>query len=60
MIRETIKEAMKIRKIKAKDLADHVGVSKSTMSLFLSGKINFRQDNIETILEHLGISLVIR
>lgn len=60
MIRETIKEAMKIRKIKAKDLADHVGVSKSTMSIFLSGKINFRQDNIETILEHLGISLVIR
>lgn len=34
MIREVIIEAMKIRKIKSKDLAELIGVAKSSMSLF--------------------------
>lgn len=59
MIRETIKEAMKIRKVKAKDLADHIGIARSTMSLFLNSKMNLGQDKIEAILKYLNIKLII-
>lgn len=60
MIREIIKEAMKIRKVKQKDLSDFVGVTKGTMSAFLAGRINLGQDKIEMILKHLRVDLVIR
>lgn len=60
MIREVITEAMKIRKVKSKDLADFVGVTKSTMSLFLNGKTNLGQEKIETMLEFLRIELLIK
>lgn len=60
MIREKIKEAMNIRKIKSKDLADVIGISKSAMSLFLNGKMNIGQEKIEAMLRHLGIELVIK
>lgn len=60
MIRKTIKEAMKIRKVKSKDLAEHIGVSGSSMSLFLNGKMNLGQNKIEAILEYLNIGLVIK
>nr|DAJ84871.1 MAG TPA: helix-turn-helix domain protein [Caudoviricetes sp.]DAQ28637.1 MAG TPA: helix-turn-helix domain protein [Caudoviricetes sp.] len=59
MIRETIKKAMKIRKIKAITLAEHIGVARSTMSLFLNGKLNLGQEKIEKIFDFLGIKLVI-
>lgn len=51
MIRETVKEAMKLRNVKSKDLAEHVEVTKSTMSLFLNGKTNLGQEKIEKILD---------
>lgn len=60
MIREVIAEAMKIRKVKSKDLADFVGVTKSTMSLFLNGKTNLGQEKIETMLDFLRIELLIK
>lgn len=60
MIRKTIKEAMKIRKVKSKDLAEHIGLSESSMSLFLNGKMNLGQNKIEAILEYLNIGLVIK
>lgn len=60
MIRKTIKEAMKIRKVKSKDLAEHIGLSESSMSLFLNGKMNLGQKKIEAILEYLNIGLVIK
>ena len=59
MIRETIKEAMRIRKVKSKDLAEHIGLSESSMSLFLNGKMNLGQNKIESILKCLNIGLVI-
>lgn len=59
MIRETIKTAMKIRKVKAITLAEHIGVTRSTMSLFLNGKLNLGQEKIEKIFAFLGIKLVI-
>lgn len=60
MIRKTIKEAMRIRKVKSKDLAEYIGVSGSSMSLFLNGKMNLGQNKIEAILEYLNIGLVIK
>lgn len=60
MIRETIKEAMRIRKVKSKDLAEHIALSESAMSLFLNGKMNLGQNKIESILEYLDIGLVIK
>ena len=59
MIRETIKKAMKIRKVKAITLAEHIGVARSTMSLFLNGTLNLGQEKIEKIFDFLGIKLVI-
>lgn len=60
MIRETIKEAMRIRKVKSKDLAEHIELSESSMSLFLNGKMNLGQNKIESILKHLNVELVIK
>lgn len=60
MIRDIVKEAMKLRKVKSKDLAEHIGVSGSSMSLFLNGKMNLGQNKIEAILEYLNIELVIK
>lgn len=59
MIREAVKEAMKLRKVKSKDLAEYIGVTKSNMSLFLNGKLDFKQDKVEKILDFLDIKLVI-
>ena len=60
MIRETIKEAMRIRKVKSKELAEHIELSESSMSLFLNGKMNLGQNKIEAILRCLNIGLVIK
>lgn len=60
MIRDIVKEAMKLRKVKSKDLAEHIGLSESSMSLFLNGKMNLGQNKIEAILEYLNIGLVIK
>lgn len=60
MIRDIVKEAMKLRKVKSKDLAEHIGLSESAMSLFLNGKMNLGQNKIEAILRCLNIGLVIK
>ena len=60
MIRDIVKEAMKLRKVKSKDLAEHIGLSESSMSLFINGKMNLGQNKIEYILEYLKIELVIK
>ncbi len=51
---------MRIRKVKSKDLAEHIGLSESSMSLFLNGKMNLGQNKIESILKHLNVELVIK
>lgn len=60
MIREKINEAMKLREVKAIDLAEKIGVTRSTMSLFLNGKMNLGQQKLEEILKYLNIELVIK
>lgn len=59
MIREVIREAMQLRKVKAKDLAEYIGITKSTMSLFLNGKTKLGQDKLEAIFEFLEIKLIL-
>lgn len=59
MIRNTIKEVMKLRKIKQKELAEFIGITKGTMSAFLAGRINLGLDKVEMIFEYLDIKLVI-
>lgn len=59
MIVEAIREAMKIRNLKQKELAEIVGITKSTMSLFLNGKTKLGQEKIETIFRVLNIKLII-
>ena len=58
MIRESIKDAMDFRKIKSKDLAEYIGVTKSSMSLFLNGKRAMGQEKLEAMLDYLNIKLV--
>lgn len=60
MIRDIVKEAIEIRKVNDKDVAEHIGVTKSTMSLFLSGKTNLGQKKIEAIFEFLRIGLFVK
>lgn len=59
-IREKIKEAMLLKRIKAVDLACEIGVSNGALSLFLSGKMNLSQTNIERAFEYLGIEICIQ
>lgn len=60
MIREKVNEAIKLRRVKAIDLAEHIGITRGAMSLFLNGKMNLGQDKIEAILRHLNIELVLK
>lgn len=60
MIRDAIKEAMKIRGVKAKDLAEAIGVTKGSMSLFLSGKMKLGQDKLDALLIYLNIEFVVK
>lgn len=59
MIRGIIKKAMENKGVKPVDLANSIDISKSSMSLFLNGKINLSQPKIEKIFEVLGIRLEI-
>lgn len=60
MILEAIKEAMKIRGVKAKDLAEAIGVTKGSMSLFLSGKMKLGQDKLDAVLIYLNIEFIVK
>lgn len=60
MILEAIKEAMRIRRVKAKDLAEAIGVTKGSMSLFLSGKMKLGQDKLDAVLIYLNIEFIVK
>lgn len=60
MILEAIKEAMRIRGVKAKDLAEAIGVTKGSMSLFLSGKMKLGQDKLDAVLIYLNIEFIVK
>ena len=50
---------MNLHNVKSKDLAEQIGLSESSMSLFLNGKMNLGQGKIEKIFEFLRIKLII-
>lgn len=60
MILEAIKEAMSLRGVKAKDLAEAIGVTRGSMSLFLSGKMKLGQDKLDALLIYLNIEFVVK
>lgn len=59
MISEVIKEAMALRNVKSKELAEHIGVTRSSMSLFLNKKRAIGLEKIEAMLQYLRIKLEI-
>lgn len=59
MIRGIIKKAMADKGVKPVDLANKIEISRSSMSLFINGKINLSLPKIEKIFEVLGIRLEI-
>ncbi|MCM0717365.1 helix-turn-helix domain-containing protein [Parabacteroides sp. W1-Q-101] len=59
MIRGIIKKAIADKGVKPVDLANKIEISRSSMSLFINGKINLSLPKIEKIFEVLGIRLEI-
>lgn len=57
MIRESIIKAMKDQGIKQATLARHIGVTKSAMSMYISGKSCIKIENIEKILQFLKLEI---
>lgn len=59
MIREFIAEAFKKSGLTQKELSDRTGIDKSSLSLYLSGKRDFFDENKEKIMAVLNIRLVV-
>lgn len=57
MIREIIKEALDLNEIKPSVLANAVGIRRTRLIGFLSGRYNLNLSNIECIIDLLGIKL---
>ena len=51
---------MKLYKVGPTALADAIGINKSGMAAFLSGKYNLKQNQIESVFKVLGIEFVIK
>ena len=59
MIRGIIKKEIADKGVNPVDLANKIEISRSSMSLFINGKINLSLPKIEKIFEVLGIRLEI-
>lgn len=57
MIREIIKEALDLNRIKDSMVAEAVGISRKRFRDFLAGRHNLNLSNIELIIDLLGIKL---
>ena len=60
MIRTAIKNAMEAKGIRQQELADVLGVSKSSVSNYLAGRRKLKIENIEKALEFLGLEIVLK
>lgn len=60
MIREAILNAMEIRKVSQVDLAEHLGISKSSVNNYLSGRRKMSLENIEKALAFLRLKIVLK
>lgn len=59
MIRETIKEAMQLKGVSAASLCRQMNINEGTMSNYLKGKYQMSAGKLETIMQILGIRLII-
>ena len=55
MAAKAIKGCLAMNDIKIKDYAKHLGVTRQLLSQFLNRHVDLRQDQIEWILNDLGI-----
>lgn len=60
MIREAIIKAMEIHKVSQVDLAEHLGISKSSVNNYLSGRRKMSLENIEKALAFLRLKIVLK
>ena len=60
MIREAILKAMETPKVSQTELAEHLGVSRSSMNNYLAGRRKMSLDNIEKALSFLGLKIVLK
>lgn len=54
---ENLRSVCRVKGIKNKDIADHVGVSESCVSNWLRGKNSFDVDNLYSICQFLNVSV---
>ena len=54
---ENLRSVCKVKGIKNKDIADHIGVSESCVSNWLRGKNSFDIDNLYSICQFLEVSI---
>lgn len=59
MIRETIKEAMQLKGVSAASLCRQMNINEGTMSNYLKGKYQMSAGKLETMMQILGIRLII-
>lgn len=60
MIREAILKAMEVRNVSQVELAEHLGISKSSVNNYLSGRRKMSLENIEKALSFLGLKIVLK
>lgn len=60
MIREAILKAMETRKVSQTELAEHLGMSRSSMNNYLAGRRKMSIENIEKALSFLGLKIVLK
>ena len=54
---DNLKSVCKVKGIRNKDIADHIGVSESCVSNWLRGKNSFDIDNLYSICQYLNVSI---
>lgn len=59
MIREFIIDAFKKSGLTQKELSEKTGIDRSSLSLYLSGKRDFLDENKEKLMDALNIRLII-
>lgn len=54
-LKDRLSEAMKVRNIKPIELSEQVGIPKSMVSYYLSGKVKPKADRVHDIAKFLGV-----
>lgn len=60
MIREAILKAMEEQNVSQVSLAEHLGIGRSSVSNYLSGKRKLSIENIEKAMKFLNLDIVLK